>query len=444
MSGNSRGMVPLSSSGAVFMEIVDSAPNANASVSQEQWPIGPKGGLAVSLDGIGAGGGLELTSREIRIPYGQCGAMVLPTQTYQIIFQCDAEFDAIRPIFQNASGDVISGIKFCVAASADWADKVGNSLAWVDGTFGGAATGSLTAGAAQRPSLLVGDFTPCASLPRTDGGRGYLACIRTMIPTLGTLNLTTSDSGADLKQWNDLTFGAIFSNRIAGDSVTNKASHVNNGARADINILGIELLSRGKVVSSVQFGDSITKGQGVEGLSNINYGQRAATTLSKVGGTVFANGNCGWSSQNTSQFLNRALDFLAVVQPSLCVYAAFSPNDTAGALTQAQMNTARFRIHTFVTACLNSKVHPVIWAGLPAASAKGWNAASEDVRLAFVNDVKNKYANMATVIDMNITMSDGLYPANIKAGLSADNLHPNAAGHDVMAGQFIKDVLSAV
>lgn len=61
MSGNSRGMVPLSSSGAVFMEIVDSAPNANASVSQEQWPIGRKGGLAgLLLQIVGAGGILQV------------------------------------------------------------------------------------------------------------------------------------------------------------------------------------------------------------------------------------------------------------------------------------------------------------------------------------------------------------------------------------------------
>lgn len=387
---------------------------------------------------------LQLTSREIRIPYAQCQSTVFATQTYQIIFQCDAEFDGIRPIFQNASPDVIAGVKFCVASGADYGDKVGNALGWVDGTFAGATTGTLVAGATQRPSLLVGDFAQCTSLPRADGARGYLAYVRAMIPTAGTLSLTLSDSGGSITEWNGLQHGTIYSNRVAGDSVTNKATHANNGARSDINILGIELLSRGKVVSSVQFGDSITKGQGIIGLSNLNYGQRAAATMSKVGGTVFANGNCGWSSQTTSQFLARALDFLAVVQPSLCVYAAFSPNDTSAQLTTAQMNIARFRIHTFVNECIKNRVHPVIWTGLPAATAKSWDTTSEAVRMAFVNDVKSKYSNMATVIDMNSAMSDGLYPANIKAGLSADNLHPNAAGHDVMATQFVKDVLSNI
>ena len=156
------------------------------------------------------------------------------------------------------------------------------------------------------------------------------------------------------------------------------------------------------------------------------------------------NGNAGYSAQTSAQFLLRAQDLIPLVKPSIAVYAAFSPNDHTGTITQAAVDAERYRTSVFVRLCQDNGVLPVLWTGLPAASAKAWNAASDNIRKAYNAELKATYAGVALVVDMDAAMSDGASPANIIATKTGDGLHPNDAGYADMATAFKAQCLDPV
>jgi hypothetical protein len=77
------------------------------------------------------------------------------TFTWGLVCQIDTPFDAVRPILFHVDTAAIVGVTACAAAGPDFVnDKHGNALTWTNATFGGAASGTLPAGAAPRPGLL--------------------------------------------------------------------------------------------------------------------------------------------------------------------------------------------------------------------------------------------------------------------------------------------------
>ena len=406
--------------------------------------------VAASL--VSGAGIRRLTPSSRAIRGGQAGSQMSAiansaTFTYALTMQFDQPFDAIRPILMHCDPTPVPGVKFCVASNPNYAgDKLGNSLTWVQGTFAGSATGTLTAGTTARPTPLVGDLTPCPSVARSDGGSGYMAVVRVMIPTGGTLPLSTH-SVADIGLWSGFANNAAYSDRWAGDGVTTPASYAAGGSRADSPIWGVEVLSRGRVISVIEFGDSITRGQGKSVNDCYSWGELAAQAATeRAAGISVLNGNAGYSGQKTWEYLPRAQDLIPLLKPSIAVYPAFSPNDVTGGnpLTQSVLDAARYRTSVFVRLCQDNGVLPVLWTGLPAASAKTWNAASDNFRKAYNAELKATYAGIALVVDMDAAMSDGASPANIIAGKSGDGLHPNDSGYADMASAFKAQCLDPV
>lgn len=386
-------------------------------------------------------------SRALLAPMGGEQAVIanFATYTYMTIAQVDVPYDAVRPVLFNAASNDIPGVSFCVASGPNPSgDKSGNTLTWTRGAFNGAPTATQLAGTAQRPTVLGGDMTPCPSVPRTDGGSGYAVYVRVCIPTGGTLAGSLS-SNVDYIQLNSLTKNMMYSNRAPGDFVTTStAAYPAGGTRGDTTIWGIELLCRGQVVSVIDFGDSITRGQGAVAVKSRNFCQVAADKATMtMQGTAVTNANCGWSSQTSAMYLQRAQDVLAVVKPTLAVYAGFSPNDdpNTGAITPAMIDAERYRLQTFIELCRKNSIVPVTWTGLPAS--KGWNATSDDRRKAYNVEMKTLYSKTALVADFAKVLSDGKSPAAIIPGYS-DGTHPYDNGNELLGTQFITDVLSPV
>ena len=364
------------------------------------------------------------------------------TYTWLMIVQVDVPFDAVRPVQFHAAGNDIPGVVCCAAAGTNAADKTGNTLTWVAGTYAGAATGTQKAGAADRPSVTAPDFIPVAAVPRTDGGPGYLVYLRVCIPTGGTLSASLS-SNTDLTQLNNLTSGMMYSNRAGGDFVTAGQGTYNPGAsRGDSPIWGVEFITRGPALSSVTAGDSITRAQASVEFKSQNMFQVAAKRLNMSKNNIsVSSANCGWSGQKSIQYLARLSDLLAVVRPTMAVYAPFSPNDdpNTGTLTQAMVDGMRWRVSQFVDLCRAAQIIPVLWTGLPAS--KGWNAASDNRRKAFNAELLSLYGKVAVVADFDAVLSDGASPAAMVAGMS-DGTHPYDNAMRLLADRFEADVLA--
>jgi hypothetical protein len=364
--------------------------------------------------------------------------------TWSFTVQSDVPFDAVRPIFFHSDPTPLPGVKVSAAANANWLnDKSGTALTYTQATWAGAATGTLTAGATQRPSVNAPDFIPCSSVTRTDGGTGYIAQIRAYFPTATTLPISLNQV-ADMTQLAVLSSGMFMSERTTGDFTSTAAGFGGTyPGRTDTPFWGVELLCRGKVVSFIEFGDSITRGQTVTDILNRNFGERACLAQSlAVNGIAFSNGNCGWSSQTTNQFLARAQDVLAVVKPTCAVYAPFSPNDYGATITQALIETERYKLGVFLDLCAANNVVPVIWTGTPAAGNKAWNAASDNLRKAFNADMRTAYAGKVLVFDADAALSDNASPANLVGTYTADQIHWNSAGHAAAGVRFVQDVIA--
>ena len=387
------------------------------------------------------------SSRAIRA--GQSGAQPSvyanqATHTWALTVQFDHPFDAIRPILFHGDPTPVPGVKFCVASNPNYAgDKRGNALTWVQGTFGGSPTGTLAAGTPARPTPLVPDLTPCPSLARTDGGSGYMAVVRVLLPTGETLPVSQFQAG-DLTLWSGLTSNAVYSDRFPGDFVTTPAGYTGS-PRSDSPIWGIEVLSRGRVISVIEFGDSITRGQGKVVNDSYAWGEIAAQAATeRASGISVLNSNAGYSGQTSAQYLQRAQDLIPLIKPSVAVYAPFSPNDHPGTIFQSVMDAERYNASVFVRLCLDNGVLPVLWTGLPGATSKGWSIASDNLRKALNAELLATYDGVAVVVDMDATMTNGATPADIQADKTDDLLHPNATGYAAMGATFKAQCLDQV
>lgn len=359
--------------------------------------------------------------------------------TYLIIVQIDSPFDALRPFGFNAATNAIPGVAVSVAAGTTLADKTGNSLAWST-----PVVQTWAAGTAARPSILAPEI-PCACLPRTDGGSGYLAYIRINVPTGGTLTASLT-SNTDYVQLNDLPKGMWYANRapttVGNDFVTTNVSEYNpGGTRGEAPICGVDALCRGEIISLPSFGDSITRGLGATAIKSRNFVEMATRTNTfKYKNIATVSANLGWAGQKTWEYLQRLKDFVAVIQPTCLVYAPFSPNDepNTGTLTQAMVDLMRYETAQFVELCRQARVIPVLWTGLPAQ--KGWNAASDNRRKAFNAELLTLYSKVALVADFDSVLTNGATPAAMITTLG-DGTHPNDAGNQLLANKFEADVL---
>lgn len=365
-----------------------------------------------------------------------------PSMTWQHMVQCDAPFDAVRPIVMHSTS-AQAGVTFACASGADWSDKTGNALTWVAGTWaGGSSSGTLAVGTAARPSVNVPDMCYVQSLARTDGGSGAIAYVRLYLPTAGAAAQSLHQSG-DYNQLSGISKGAMHVNRWAGDGVSVIANYSPGAGRADSPIWGFEFLCRGQVVGVVSVGDSITAGTGSTILRR-NWAERAAITNSATGSTVaFGSANGGFPGQTSSQYVLRALDLITALTPPVFVYSPWTPNDFPGAggpVTAAVINLMRANLAKFVAACRAVGTLPVIWTGLPCPS-KGINAASDQFRKDFNTEIRTTYGTQILVWDADSVMTNGASPAGFLPGMSGDDLHPTDAGYDALAAKFWLDAL---
>lgn len=396
-------------------------------------------------------------SRMLTAPIGaKCDvASNVPTRTWQIVRETSLPFDGIRVILLHGDPAALSGIKVAAAAGPDYVnDKLGNTLTWVDGTFGGSATGTLAGGTLQRPGVTASDMIPVSSVPRTDGRSGYVSYVRVYLPSAGTLPMTTHGQG-NMRQFGALDREASFATYAAGDAIANRAGMALNNALGDFAsaIWGIEYLVQGNVVSTMLVGDSTFQGFGnTNNPWGMNFGEYAARAMTLTDGvTAFTSANAGYQAQTSAQYIERLADLLVVCKPTAVAYEVFTPNDYAGtatAITDALISASLARVQRFLDMARTYNFVPILTTGIPAASGgageKNWNAASDAKRVALNNLLRDRYSKFALVADLDAVLTDGASPAGIRTEYrhaGTDPLHPNTAGHIAESVQFSSDVL---
>lgn len=347
--------------------------------------------------------------------------------TFQVTCELQQHCDAVRILF--ASTYTRWSVSFAtVAASAigSAADLNGSSATWVSA----GRVSSANAPDTGRINYFASDWLPVQSVPRTDGGAKPLIVLRayggvdTTLPVVGngTDSFTNWATRSDGHRW--------VMREQSGDCITDPSTFTSTTNVSRSPIVGIQYLSRGKVVNVLGCGDSITDGRG----SYLGQGfiMPSCNSLSSDDVAVEYS-NCGWSGQIAAIFAERAIDILQsdIVRPDVIVFPSQSPNDPTP-VSVAGIAAAKVRRSRVLAECSRFGVTPVLWTMLPVnPSVADYNAADAN-RVADNATVVALATRGVLVADTATAFSgstDGDGQVNIASGLSTDNIHPNDTGN---------------
>jgi len=339
---------------------------------------------------------------------------------------------------------IINGTQYNTLAAA------GTQNGWIPVTWSGASSTSIAAGSLARPTLILSDWISLSSIPRTDGKTLPIVMARSYINnrTCASFQFTTA-AQADL--FNDSLAPYEFASvaQASVDGVSNPSAMTTAwtaGANTTtVRIYGLVFRMRGSADLVLFVGDSIIKGLGAGGDATTNNALNSSGGWTMKAGVALANVdkpvgfiNAGIGGQTTTQYLQRAKDFMALIRPTVVVYPPYTPNDTPS--TDA-VNSAEFsRAFDLYDTAYSLGVVPVLIAPVPYAGA-----GTEARRQSFI--AKMSAIRGAFFINPNVV---GVYDATNSGGFywnpagTVDNTHPSFSGYAAIATLAAIPVLTKV
>lgn len=300
------------------------------------------------------------------------------------------------------------------------------------GTQGAATTGTPASDqvlANRQPGHLASDSVPLVSVPRTDGGAGYLLYIR--VRTAGAFAITNTSSqfaanyatgwmgisgGRDFKNWTLVGSSTWATRPNASDALT--AAHLCVAARTKTTARALNVLS---------IGDSIRQGFATN--TGFNSALRNAKRLNTAITPIAVINAAIASSQSASMVVN-AKKWIDFFKPDVVLVPAFTGNDMPSAtpVDQALLDASYARAMEVVTYAQAAGAKVIIDLPIPYSR---FTAATEPLITAYRQ--RWKTAGF-TCFDAYDALGNGATPQAIQSQYSADNVHPNDAGHAVGGG----------
>lgn len=349
-------------------------------------------------------------------------------------------FYGFKAHFINNAGVSMNGVIAAYSTSSTNTAPCISDAAWNRINVGGSNTWNQAAalsnagGPNASPSITDSDFIYATSVPRTDGGTGYILMIRTFISSAGNTFNTRIASCADLASGDTLSLSGLQVGARSGDCVTTPANF--SRTIADIGAaVYVELLC-GKAPSLLlTCGDSITQGQDAVGGNFVMGASKLATNSLGIG--LHSAAAAGASS---IYYVDNGIEYMSRVNPTFAACAPWSTNDadayTAGVESRILCNAAKW-----VSACYANGCKPLI---INCAPKNGATTAEETVRRTVVAKLLTWCTeNNIPLIDRdavytNYTVDTGGY----KSGLNSDNLHPSATGYAAESVEWIRALTS--
>jgi len=343
---------------------------------------------------------------------------------------CPVPFYAVRLRMFNPNASATVGVLAAVAASANMTGGVQAPTGTpvniaVNGSTSITKPAALSAGSTVDAifSEVVTDWAMCTSIPRSDGGNGYLLMVREYQPSAGNTEASRSTGlGSTTADVNLYGCSCVAHN---GDKVTSWSGW-STAVAAIGSAFGVELLTSTGVVSVAAFGDSTVVGVGG---AKGNAGGMALTGVARINsGSPIGYWNNGEGASVTQTYFKLFQNVIASsLLPRIAVYCPFSPNDT-DKYTRAGTDRQIATMLMFIKECRNKNITPFLLTPCPE---NGITAPQETFRREVVNTTKSIAASLnVTVIDRdsvytNYTVDTG----GFIAGTNADTKHPNPAGY---------------
>jgi len=386
------------------------------------------------------------------------GNSVNTNKDFRIVGTAEQHWDAVRlHILNYETANSVQGYTANFAPTANMTTPNTPTGTWTTFTWASAGSVNLsnaTAGSGGTPkpipSISSSDWMSGAnvqSVARNDGGTYPMWMITQHNPVgPGTYTYTFEAQSSTSFDTDGLTGGRRFYKMFQGsiDGVTTPANFTTSTESNNCNPFIIQFRSRGRVASLMCSGDSIVGGSGTTS-NMLSAGFLAAIGASSTTFPVQYLG-AGYASRFTVDTLAEAKAFISAVNPHMCAYSVYSPND--GAISSTIVNTQLRQAMDFVQHCRANDCVPILITPTPDNSD---SIASSVLKIGLTNTLLALRSQGVLVADWWTAVSE--YPgANVstgygwKSGYNADTQHPSDTGAAVMASvlrQTITPVLQA-
>ena len=370
------------------------------------------------------------------------------------------DFTAVRVVYYHGSTSGTTVVKAAVAATETalqdtdvnrWRPVVGGTeystldateqYGWKSVTWAAASSITPAAGTATAPTVVVSDWIPLRSVPRSDGSAFPLCHVRVNF-TGGTSSYTGTD--ASMNTATAANGGFIFQCGWGADAsglyVTAPAANNPSGAQnRNMPAIGLQFRTRKPGIAIIGVGDSLTQCGAVVADNFSSWGWRAAAAISALGipcGFV----NNGVASQDASVFEVAGENAISKWGCNVVTYQSFSPNGpgTPPFSTDATMRYAIQQqaalMEKMIAYSKSAGAIPIIASPLPGGNIT--NASQDAYRLSYNTEVLT-FASDRVAMNWNTLFTDGASPARINSTYlyTTDGLgvHVNEAGVAVQA-----------
>lgn len=379
--------------------------------------------------------------------------------TTRVFQTLEAHTDRVRVGIINPIAAPLTNVRVSVGTSdtmpADLASLHGSSVtAGQILSNGGLATGAaFTAAAgtsADKPTITWSDWLDISTVDRADGGTLPLVRVSIEIPTSGNANRPACDTTSTRAGWesagsNDVApFGRAFKARNgAGLGVTTPSAGSSTVYSDETIPYVLEYMPRhSQGITLTAFGDSIAEGAGAT-VNGCGFPYIARAAVSNMTRPVEI---CcmAAASMTMDQMADRAEAVAATLRPELAMVTMFTPNGiTAPNFTATSGARLQYKANQRIRSALAGQDCAIVgFSGIPmlavapdsTTGSKDLNSASATVLNQFISAALN---SAVPVVDAYTPMSgpaDADGQVTMLIGTSADGLHPNSAGHALMAG----------
>lgn len=355
-------------------------------------------------------------------------------KTFRAVLSLAQHFDRLRVIFSNGNAAATYSVAGCnVRAIANLTSAYPAPVA-VSLPSSGVVPVAPTS---NRRGYLVSDWVDLNSVERTDGGSYPLVVVDAYVSSAASITVLGNGSSDNFSGWANRGNGRIWRMyHNDGDCVATPANFLSTTLRNQSPIVGVQYAARGRVVTVMGVGDSITDGRG--SIIGEGWGVPACEALSNMNDGVAVEWfNNGWAGATMNGWIRHALGdaCAAGLIPEIVIAPGGSPNSLGLPITTANIGDIRRGRAQLLADAAAYQVTPMLWTTLPVNTPqKNWGE-SDALRREDNDKIRALAKRGVEIIDMDAVIAGEIVGGQVQmiGGTTTDNIHPNDLGNALMS-----------
>lgn len=359
----------------------------------------------------------------------------------QTMATADRPFTHARFIFSNWDTSNTNTLR-CKAVPSATFGSAPSVTTPTDVTVAGSTTITVPTGTAGTDSnnklagFVVSDPIAIASIPRTDGGSGYLIALRCYSAGVQNWTLTNSSFTTNYATEYKVRLGGGRDHgtwyNTGADAVTTWNTSYSLSMFGALQNVAIQTFATTPSTEFALFGDSQARGFATTSGFNssaLTVARLGSTEQTPISALVF-----GSPSMGTQYILANELQWLSAYQPQICAFQVYSTND---GIAQAAFDNAKTRALAFIQAAVAKGCVPILLGTYPY---QAHTTTSEGYVIDLHNWIRAQGYDYLIIYN---DLGDGASPQRLQSQYSADGTHLNDAGR-IFEGTKLLQVIQAI